>query len=345
MFERTAIRVLVAIGMALASAEGLYANQAKSGVKSSKPAAKPATASRVLAVVNGEQITDTELDRFFESRQVVAERRPELRERSLNQLIDARLVRQFLVKRDSLPDKKLVEEEFERIVKRGGTDERTTTKVAKKEESRASGTKSESQAPSVDRLASSGFTPESLRAELTLAMSWRIHVGRVVTPERVRKHFDEHRAEFDGTQVRARQILLTVETARDSEELAAAEARLTKMRSEIEAGKLTFADAARQHSQAASAEQGGDVGWFPFRGKMPEEFSRAAFALKPGEIGLPFRSRFGVHLVTATECKPGDLVLEDVRSAVLSQLSEELWRTTVAELRAEGKIERKGMEN
>ena len=78
---------------------------------------------------------------------------------------------------------------------------------------------------------------------------------------------------------------------------------------------------------------------------MPEDFSRAAFALKPGEIGQPFRSRFGVHLITVTDRKPGDLVLEDVRAVVLSQLSEELWRQTVSELRTAGKIERKGIEN
>jgi peptidyl-prolyl cis-trans isomerase C len=333
------------MGVAIASVAGLPAFQSKSGNKSSKPAAKPATTARVVAVVNGEQVTEAELDRFFESRQVAAGRRGELREKSLDQLIDARVVRQFLVKRDALPDKKLVEEEFERIMSRGRTAERTKTKVGKKQEPRASSTKSESQVPSVDRLASSGFTPESLRAELSLAMGWRIHVGRVITPERVRKHFDEHRAEFDGTQVRARQILLTVDTSRESEVVTVAETKLRFIRDEIEGGRQTFVDAAKTFSQAASAEQGGDVGWFPFRGKMPEEFSRAAFALKPGEIGQPFRSRFGVHLVTVTERKPGDLVLEDVRYTVLSQLSEELWQQTVAELRAAGKIERKGMEN
>jgi peptidyl-prolyl cis-trans isomerase C len=65
-----------------------------------------------------------------------------------------------------------------------------------------------------------------------------------------------------------------------------------------------------------------------------------AFALKTGDVSQPIESPFGVHLITVTDRKPGDLSLEDVRGKVLDVLSKELWDKTVAELRTQAKIER-----
>ena len=72
---------------------------------------------------------------------------------------------------------------------------------------------------------------------------------------------------------------------------------------------------------------------------MPAAFADAAFELKDGEISSPFRTQFGVHLVTVTGRKPGDLSLEDARDRVLARLSDELWRETVAAERKQAAIE------
>lgn len=339
MFDRIAVPVFSAIVVTMTSVSMLVAAQQTSGRKSSKPVAKPVAAARTLVVVNGEAITEADLGQFFDSRQVAADRRAELREKCLDQLIDSRVVRQFLTKRNALPDKKLVEEELERIAGLVRKDAGGKSSPAARQEPRPPGAVGESHPPAIEQLAAAGFAPELLRSEVTLALAWRVHLGRVITAERVRTYFQEHRPEFDGTQLRASQILLTVDTSRDSAELAAAEAKLRAIRADIVAGKITFADAARKYSQAPSAEQAGDIGWFPYRGKMPEEFSREAFALKPGEVSEPFRSRFGVHLVVVTDRRPGDLALEDARPVVMPRLSEELWKQTVTDLRASAKIE------
>jgi len=341
ILERITVRVLMAIVVAMTSAEMVVAGQATKGSKPSKPVAKPASPSRTLVTVNGESITEADLDQFFDSRKVAAARRSELREKCLDQLIDSRLVRQFLTKRDALPDKKFVEEELERIAGLVRKDSGGKSSPTARQEPRPPGAVGESHPPVIEQFAAAGFAPELLRAEVTLALAWRIHLGRVVTADRVRTFFQEHRAEFDGTQVRASQILLLLDTARDGEEVSTAEVKLRAIRADIIPGKLTFADAARKHSQAPSAEEAGDIGWFPYRGKMPEDFSRVAFKLKRGEVSEPFRTRFGVHLVTVTDVKPGDLALEDARPAVMSRLSEEIWRQTVSDLRAAAKIERR----
>ena len=109
--------------------------------------------------------------------------------------------------------------------------------------------------------------------------------------------------------------------------------------SRFSTARSRFEEAARTRSQGPSKENGGDVGLFPFTGKMPQKFSREAFQLEVGEISPPFRSTFGVHLCQVTDRKPGDLSLEDVRDDVLVRMSHELWTQTVADLRKGAKIE------
>lgn len=58
-----------------------------------------------------------------------------------------------------------------------------------------------------------------------------------------------------------------------------------------------FAELAMTYSNdPGSAENGGDLGWFP-SGQMVEEFDRYAFALKEGDITEPFRTQFGWHIL------------------------------------------------
>jgi parvulin-like peptidyl-prolyl isomerase len=61
--------------------------------------------------------------------------------------------------------------------------------------------------------------------------------------------------------------------------------------------------------------------------------------MQPGEISEPFRTRFGVHLLTVTDRKPGDLSLEDVRGDVLAAMSRALWEQQAGEERARARIE------
>ena len=68
-----------------------------------------------------------------------------------------------------------------------------------------------------------------------------------------------------------------------------------------------FATMARQYSSdAGSREDGGDLGYFP-RGRMVPAFEEAAFALQPGEISAPVRTKFGYHIIKL-ESVSGDQV-------------------------------------
>jgi peptidyl-prolyl cis-trans isomerase D len=62
-------------------------------------------------------------------------------------------------------------------------------------------------------------------------------------------------------------------------------------------GGVDFATVAKRYSKdTGSGANGGDLGWFG-KGAMVPEFETAAFSQKVGEIGKPFKSQFGYHII------------------------------------------------
>ncbi len=182
------------------------------------------------------------------------------------------------------------------------------------------------------------LTEDDVRKSAHESLSWQAYVRRTVKEEALRTRFQAHPEQFNGTQVRISQIVLTIPATGTPADWATAEMRLSDLRQEIESKKLDFAAAAAAHSQSPSGKQGGDVGFIRFQGDVPAAVAAAAFALKPGEMSQLVRSTLGVHLVRVTEIKPGELSLEDARPQLLRVLGEELWVTTVQTLRKKAKI-------
>ncbi|HEY6120718.1 MAG TPA: peptidylprolyl isomerase [Pyrinomonadaceae bacterium] len=64
-----------------------------------------------------------------------------------------------------------------------------------------------------------------------------------------------------------------------------------------------FSKLAKEFStDTASAEKGGDLGWFG-HGQMVPEFEQAAFALKPGQISEIVETKYGYHIIKLDERK------------------------------------------
>ena len=60
----------------------------------------------------------------------------------------------------------------------------------------------------------------------------------------------------------------------------------SKLKTDIDAGTLPFADAARDNSDNAEAAQGGDIGWVG-KGQLPEDVEKAVFAAPVGKVSDP----------------------------------------------------------
>lgn len=102
---------------------------------------------------------------------------------------------------------------------------------------------------------------------------------------------------------------------------AAARDRLAQLKRRIEAGQADFAQAARELSQDASAQRGGDLGWAG-PGMFVPEFEDALNALSPGQIAEPLVSRFGVHLVQLIERRTATLTPREQREAARNVVRE-----------------------
>ncbi len=166
--------------------------------------------------------------------------------------------------------------------------------------------------------------PGDLARALRWQLSWQRFLDRYLSEKNLQSYFLDHRIEFDGTQVRVAHLLLKAD-GNDPAALSDALVRAKDIHQSIRAGMTTFAEAARQHSQAPSGKDGGDIGFISRREPMPEPFSREAFALQKGAMSEPVISQFGVHLIYCLEIKPGAKQWTDVRPALERGVTEYLF--------------------
>ncbi|KPL13440.1 MAG: hypothetical protein AMS26_14415 [Bacteroides sp. SM23_62] len=95
--------------------------------------------------------------------------------------------------------------------------------------------------------------------------------------------------------VHARHILLQPDNNTDASGLIA----LADSLQEVLNSGGDFANLARQYSMDGSAQEGGDLGWFP-EGQMVKPFSDSCFHGQIGEI-MQVQTQFGIHLIEVLE--------------------------------------------
>ena len=149
----------------------------------------------------------------------------------------------------------------------------------------------------------------------------------------------EEAGSFSITQTRARHVLLR---ASPQVSQAAAMTRLADLKRQIQAGTLSFEQAARDNSEDASAAQGGDLGWVS-PGAFVPEFEAAMNPLPIGGLSDPFVSRFGAHIVQVTDRRSATLdpkqQREQARNALREQRFEQAYKDWERELRARAYVE------
>lgn len=98
-------------------------------------------------------------------------------------------------------------------------------------------------------------------------------------------------------------ILKMVSPDAPAEQQSAALAKIDSLYQAATAPDASFeAIAAKESDDKNSARRGGDVGWFG-TGRMLPEFDSVSFALAPGEISKPVRTRAGWHIIKKLEAK------------------------------------------
>lgn len=154
-------------------------------------------------------------------------------------------------------------------------------------------------------------------------------IGSQVTEKALQKIYSETKSEMaSGDQIKARHILL------DSEEKA------MEIIKKLQAGG-EFAKLASEYSTGPSAASGGDLGWFG-EGQMVPEFSKAAFALNPGDIVTkPVKTQFGWHIILVEDRKvSAPPSFDEAKEQLASTMSQKLLKELIETLRTKAKIVR-----
>jgi peptidyl-prolyl cis-trans isomerase C len=150
-----------------------------------------------------------------------------------------------------------------------------------------------------------------------------------VTEDEMKKTYDTESGKVAQTErVRARHILV------------ASEQEAKQIRARLEKGEK-FEDLAKQYSLDGSKEYGGDLGYFTAPEMVPE-FSKAAFALKPGELSQPVKTDFGWHIIKLEDRKMGGAQPYDqVKTAIRNILLRKKTQEKIISLRLQSKVELK----
>jgi peptidyl-prolyl cis-trans isomerase C len=278
--------------------------------------------STVAATVNGESITLADVDGALTANlpaiPLTINQRKQLRAALLSDMIDDRLVKQFLTKNCPKVEAAELDAQMKSF----------TTELQKENQSLAEYLKRTSQ------------TEAQLRADWTASIQLSNYVQQQATDDQPKAYYAANRDHFDKVEVRVSHIIIRVSKGALPGDRATARERIESIRADLLAGKMDFAAAARKCSQDPSARNGGDLGFVLRRGQELEEvLAKAAFALKVGEMSGILETGSGFHLLAVTDRKPGTpTTIEKCLLEVLDAYTEDFRTGLIAKLRREGQV-------
>lgn len=153
-----------------------------------------------------------------------------------------------------------------------------------------------------------------------------------LTDEELKAEYDRQLPVLQNVEYKAAHILV--------KDQAEAESILK----DINAGKITFADAAEKFSMDPGASaNGGDLGWFG-HGMMVENFTKALTEMEVGTISkAPVQTEFGYHLISLEDKRTGSAEeipsFEDLRESLEQLVLQDKIYQYIKEIEESAKIE------
>jgi parvulin-like peptidyl-prolyl isomerase len=185
-----------------------------------------------------------------------------------------------------------------------------------------------------------------IKKQMEDRIRWSEYVKAKATDAELRRYFAANRDLFHNTQVRASHILLRVDSEAPAPEKEKVKQKLLEIKSQLDANKLTFAEAANKYSEdpANAGGAGGDLDYFTLSSGFIPEFTDAAFKLRKGSISNVVETPYGYHLIQVTDRKEGRPVdFEQSKPYILQVYAGELQKNLLTEERKRAKIEVKPM--
>ncbi len=271
---------------------------------------------RIVALVNGEIITLSELDQMGKTyydqvrKDSTAgdreEKMKKAREEVLGHLIESRLLEEEMKKRKiEVPDRD-VDATIQDVLKSSNLTENDMKKA----------------------LAREGMTYSTYRQKVRDELGKMRLVSReikskiVIEDEVLREYYKKNQQKFtDPLEVKLQQIFFPVPEHASQEETAAVEKEARPILERARKGE-DFAELARKFSKGPEAGEGGLLGYFKHQELMPE-LEEAGFKLRPGEVSDLVRSPAGFHILRVLERKGGEpRPFAEVQFKIREELSE-----------------------
>jgi parvulin-like peptidyl-prolyl isomerase len=305
----------------------------------SVPAAA-AVADRIVAVVNGEVITLSELHRAFApyAAHIEANYKGPDKEAFLKQNQAAFLQRMI--------DQMLIEQEAKKPgAGIAAVKDETVMAVVKDMLAKNRLTMQDY----LKKLAEEGKTLESAKQEirgqmLRMRLLRREVQSRIlVTDEEIGEYYDKHREDYEGREaVHIRQIFLPIPEGADSGARDRVRAEANQLRERILKGERFVVMAAR-YSKGPAAAEGGDIG-FVERGVMMPEVEKAAFSLPVGEVSEVLETEAGFLLLVVVDkkgagLKPLPVVRDEIKAKIEDEKVNKKYDEWMAELRKKSFID------
>jgi peptidyl-prolyl cis-trans isomerase SurA len=172
-----------------------------------------------------------------------------------------------------------------------------------------------------------------------------------ITHDEIQKFYDEHKSEISQPErVRLSEILIAndpnapkgTQLAPTPEQVAAAQAKADDIYQQLKAG-AKFDELAQKESKGATADQGGDLGYFK-RNDLAKELEDQSFALKAGEFTQPIRTRQGFIILRVNDhieagTPPLDRIRDQIQDQIYSQRVQPALRVYLTKLREESYID------
>ena len=318
------------------SCTALWAQQEESSSDVNADAAKSKETGLVVVRISGLPITEKQvlevIDDLARQNNLPLE---QLRQRNsllfkdaVNNLITAALIKNQARQQNITVDKALVDQQIQQFSSRY-----SSLEAFQKE------------------LSAQGITEAELRINLEQSIAMQLVLDRAVqnlpetSDQEIEKFYTDNPEKFAlPERVHMAHILLRADRQNTEAQKAEIMKKLEKIRADIEAKTITFAEAAAKYSQdTVTAAKGGDLGVLS-RGRIAKPIEDAAFSIKPGTMSTVIETPIGYHIIQSIELKPaGQATLEESKSSIkqyLDQLAkQEAIKKFVADLKTKARIE------
>ncbi len=295
-----------------------------------------AVVDRVVAVVNQEIITLSEVEKWINpfQEQITSEDRLEKREQIkalclqvLEKLIEDKLIDQEVKKAGIKIPSREIETTMEEVKRRNAATQEELEKA----------------------LAAEGLTLETYKKQIEKALqrkkliNWSVKVETKMGEKELRDFYQNNLGRYRPNEsYRPSHILFVVPKEATPEEIREIRKKCQTVLEKIKGGS-DFGEMALLYSEDASNKDRGDLGYFK-KGELVPAFERETLRLKIGEVSGVVRTDFGFHIIKLLDRKgiepvPFEEVKENVQSDYYEREYEKAFKQYLSTLKEKSVIE------